>query len=300
MGHGGAAGSSTGRRHLRRRAGRPGEVVRHRSDARGGDMVPRDLRRQRDCARLRRRAVHGGLGGHLLLRGHVPDANPHRRQGDHRAQRLRVSRPEPAPASTPGPVSYLDRRNRFLAKGFRTVTAAKETTECSAYAQTGSSEWSSLVSWRPSPPCAATERRSTATANGCRHTQAIDAARSRRATKSIPATRSAIWSTGSWGVAKRKEPNGSACARTARSNGTASRSPSGCNKCAGKATSTRTTGIATTTHPSSAPVHRQSTQLRHQGQRYRRSRTRKQDRRRIRHCSRRRDEKYVIESKRKT
>ena len=49
------------------------------------------LRRQRHRRRLQGRSLLRRCRGALLLRGHLPDAEPDRRQGDHRAQRLRLT-----------------------------------------------------------------------------------------------------------------------------------------------------------------------------------------------------------------
>ena len=63
--------------------------------ARDGRVGPRAAGRQRHRRRLQRRALLRGCRGALLLRRHVPDAEPDRRQGDHRAQRLRLTRRRP-------------------------------------------------------------------------------------------------------------------------------------------------------------------------------------------------------------
>src|SRR3954465_11820119 len=49
--------------------------------------------RQRHRRRLQRRALFRGRGSALLLRRHVSDAEPDRRQGHHGPRRLRVTPP---------------------------------------------------------------------------------------------------------------------------------------------------------------------------------------------------------------
>src|SRR3954470_16194129 len=56
-------------------------------------MGPRGVGRQRHRRRLQRRAFLRGRRGALLLRRHVSDAEPDRRQGHHRHRRLRVTAP---------------------------------------------------------------------------------------------------------------------------------------------------------------------------------------------------------------
>ena len=60
--------------------------------ARDGRVGPRAVRRQRHRRRLQRRALLRRCRSALLLRRHVSDAEPDRRQGHHRPRRLRVTR----------------------------------------------------------------------------------------------------------------------------------------------------------------------------------------------------------------
>src|SRR4051812_1675391 len=58
-------------------------------------MGPRGAGRQRHRRRLQRRAFLRGRRGALLLRRHVSDAEPDRRQSHHRPRRLRMTTPAP-------------------------------------------------------------------------------------------------------------------------------------------------------------------------------------------------------------
>ena len=66
--------------------------VLHRQVPRDRRLGPRDSGRQRHRRRLQRRALLRRRRSALLLRRHLSDAEPDRRQGDHRLRRLRVTR----------------------------------------------------------------------------------------------------------------------------------------------------------------------------------------------------------------
>ena len=80
-------------RRLRRRSARPSP-----RDRRLGAGV---VGRQRHRRRLQRRALLRGRRSALLLRRHVSDAEPDRRQGHHRPRRLRVTRAGCARSGSP-------------------------------------------------------------------------------------------------------------------------------------------------------------------------------------------------------
>ena len=76
---------------------RAGQAQQHPQGPRGHPRGPRAARRQRDPARLPRRAAHGRHRGHLHLRGH------RRHPGAHRRPRRSPGRaPSPEPPLTPG------------------------------------------------------------------------------------------------------------------------------------------------------------------------------------------------------
>src|SRR5205085_6036090 len=60
--------------------------------------------------------------GALLLRGHLPDAEPDRREGDHRAQRLRVIRE----ACKPGRFQTLTPHNKSTPMSTATAAPTRE------------------------------------------------------------------------------------------------------------------------------------------------------------------------------
>ncbi len=72
--------------------GRALQGVLHQQEPRDGCVGPRASRRQRHCDRLPRGPALRRRRSPLLLRGHLPDATPDSRQGDHRLQRFRVNR----------------------------------------------------------------------------------------------------------------------------------------------------------------------------------------------------------------
>src|SRR5215468_7194096 len=95
--HGGSHGTTRGPRQAYGKAIGACEGIHDGQVARDGFLGARAARRQRHPRRLQRCALLRGCRGALLLRRHVSDAKPDRRQGGHRVQRLRVSKDEPAP-----------------------------------------------------------------------------------------------------------------------------------------------------------------------------------------------------------
>ena len=80
-----------GRRHAARRAGLAGQGLLHRAHPGDHRLGPGAARRQRDPARSPRRPFRRGRRSDLLVRGDARDQQSHRRSGDHRHQRLRLT-----------------------------------------------------------------------------------------------------------------------------------------------------------------------------------------------------------------
>src|SRR5262249_48243969 len=89
-GYGDSHGAVGNRRQTDRRACGAGQSVLYVKSARNGLVGPRGTRWQRDSGRLQRGPLLCGCRSDLLLRRHLPDADPDRRQSDHRIQRLCV------------------------------------------------------------------------------------------------------------------------------------------------------------------------------------------------------------------
>ena len=85
------AGATGRRRQADGRTCGARQGILHGQMPRDGRLGARGARRQRHRRRLQRRALLRRCRSALLLRRHLPDAEPDRRQGDHRVQRLCVN-----------------------------------------------------------------------------------------------------------------------------------------------------------------------------------------------------------------